>query len=62
MRATLSSGFANTDLDLLLKRHGIQRVIVMGLIARVRGGDGPLCRGPRLRGHNGEGCDCGLLR
>jgi ureidoacrylate peracid hydrolase len=28
-----SSGFANTDLDLLLKRHGIQRVIVMGLIA-----------------------------
>jgi nicotinamidase-related amidase len=28
-----SSGFANTDLDLLLKRHAIQRVIVMGLIA-----------------------------
>jgi nicotinamidase-related amidase len=28
-----SSGFANTDLDLLLKRHGIQRVIVIGLIA-----------------------------
>src|SRR5262249_30245730 len=28
-----SSGFANTDLDLLLKRHGIQRLIVMGLIA-----------------------------
>ena len=28
-----SSGFANTDLDLLLKRHGIRRIIVMGLIA-----------------------------
>jgi ureidoacrylate peracid hydrolase len=28
-----SSGFANTDLDLLLKRHGIQRIIVIGLIA-----------------------------
>jgi Isochorismatase family len=28
-----SSGFANTDLDLQLKRHGIGRVIVMGLIA-----------------------------
>jgi ureidoacrylate peracid hydrolase len=28
-----SSGFANTDLDLLLKRHGIHRLIVMGLIA-----------------------------
>jgi len=28
-----SSGFANTDLDLLLKRHGVQRLIVIGLIA-----------------------------
>lgn len=28
-----SSGFANPDLDLQLKRHGIERVIVMGLIA-----------------------------
>src|SRR5262245_50703009 len=28
-----SSGFANTDLDLLLKRHGIHRIIVIGLIA-----------------------------
>ena len=28
-----SSGFANTDLDLLLKRHGVQRIIVVGLIA-----------------------------
>ncbi|WP_231513579.1 isochorismatase family cysteine hydrolase [Mycobacterium paragordonae] len=28
-----SSGFANTDLDLLLKRHGIHRLIVIGLIA-----------------------------
>src|SRR5262245_24173375 len=28
-----SSGFANTDLDLQLKKHGIQRLIVIGLIA-----------------------------
>jgi ureidoacrylate peracid hydrolase len=28
-----SSGFANTDLDLQLKRHGVQRLIAMGLIA-----------------------------
>jgi ureidoacrylate peracid hydrolase len=28
-----SSGFANTDLDLLLKRHGIQQLIMIGLIA-----------------------------
>ncbi|MCV7103615.1 cysteine hydrolase family protein [Mycobacterium palustre] len=28
-----SSGFANTDLDLLLKRHGVRRLIAMGLIA-----------------------------
>ena len=28
-----SSGFANTDLDLQLKRHGVQKLIVIGLIA-----------------------------
>jgi nicotinamidase-related amidase len=28
-----SSGFANTDLDLQLKRHGIQKLIIIGLIA-----------------------------
>jgi ureidoacrylate peracid hydrolase len=28
-----SSGFANTDLDLQLKRHGIQKLVVIGLIA-----------------------------
>jgi ureidoacrylate peracid hydrolase len=28
-----SSGFANTDLDLLLKKQGIQQLIVIGLIA-----------------------------
>jgi len=28
-----SSGFANTDLDLQLKRHGICKLIVAGLIA-----------------------------
>ena len=30
-----SSGFANTDLDLQLKRHGIQQLIVIGLIAHI---------------------------
>lgn len=28
-----SSGFANTDLDLQLRRHGVDRVIVVGLLA-----------------------------
>ncbi|KAK9482237.1 Isochorismatase-like protein [Lipomyces starkeyi] len=28
-----SSGFANTDLDVQLKRHGVHRLIVIGLIA-----------------------------
>lgn len=28
-----SSGFANTDLDLLLKRHGIHQLVMTGLIA-----------------------------
>jgi nicotinamidase-related amidase len=28
-----SSGFANTDLDLHLKKHGIQKLIIIGLIA-----------------------------
>jgi nicotinamidase-related amidase len=28
-----SSGFANTDLDLQLKKHGIHRLIVIGLVA-----------------------------
>ena len=28
-----SSGFANTDLDLQLKRHGIHKLIVIGLVA-----------------------------
>jgi ureidoacrylate peracid hydrolase len=28
-----SSGFANTDLDLLLKQHGIHQLIIAGLIA-----------------------------
>jgi ureidoacrylate peracid hydrolase len=28
-----SSGFANTDLDLLLRQHGIRQIIVVGLLA-----------------------------
>lgn len=32
-RSTRTSGFANTDLDLQLKKHGIHQLIVTGLIA-----------------------------
>lgn len=28
-----SSGFANTDLDMLLKQHGVRRLILIGMIA-----------------------------
>jgi len=31
-----SGGFANTDLDLQLKKHGIHKLIVIGLIAHTR--------------------------
>jgi nicotinamidase-related amidase len=31
-----SSGFANTDLDLQLKKHGIHQLIVIGLIPHTR--------------------------
>ena len=31
--ASSSAGFANTDLDLQLKKHGIHQLIVIGLIA-----------------------------
>jgi ureidoacrylate peracid hydrolase len=31
-----SSGFANTDLDLPLKRHGFRQLIVIGLITHTR--------------------------
>ena len=39
-----SSGFANTDLDLQLKKHRIHQLIVMGLIAHLCGGNCSLCR------------------
>ena len=57
-----SSGFANTDLDLQLKAHGIHQVIVIGLIAHtcieatVR-----YAARARLRGHCCEGRSGGLL-
>src|SRR5262249_19093651 len=31
-----SSGFANTDLDLQLKKHGIHKLIIIGLITHTR--------------------------
>ena len=33
MEHCCSSGFANTDLDLQVKKHGIHQLIVIGLIA-----------------------------
>jgi nicotinamidase-related amidase len=44
-----SSGFANTDLDVLLKRQGIHQLIMIGLIAHTcRGGNGSLRRRTRV--------------
>ncbi len=43
------SGFANTDLDLQLKQHGIEKIIVVGLIANsCIEFDGPLRHGTRV--------------
>jgi Isochorismatase family len=57
-----SSGFANTDLDLQLKKHGIQKLIVIGLIAHTCvEATRPLCGRTRLRRHGGKRCDGGLL-
>ena len=57
-----SSGFANTDLDLQLKKHGIQRLIIIGLdCTHVRRVDRSLRRGTWLRRHDGQGRDRGLF-
>src|SRR5262249_36597619 len=51
-----SSGFANTDLDLQLKKHGIHQLIVIGLIAHT-------CIEATVRfAHRGQRRDGGLLR
>jgi len=39
-----SSGFANTDLDLQLKKLGIHQLIIMGLIAHLCRGNCSICR------------------
>jgi isochorismate hydrolase len=50
-----SSGFANTDLDLQLKKYGIHKLIVIGLdSAYLHRSDRSLCRGAWLRGHGGK--------
>jgi hypothetical protein len=57
-----SSGFANTDLDLQLKKHGIHQLIVIGLIAHTCiEATSPLCRRTWLRGHGGQRRDSGLI-
>lgn len=54
----LSSGFANTDLDLQLKKHGVRKVIVIGMRANTCiEVHGPLRGGAGLRGHAREGRD-----
>jgi hypothetical protein len=56
-----SSGFANTDLDLQLKKYGIHRLIVWADSAYLRRSDRPLRRRARLRSHRSQGRDGGLL-
>jgi nicotinamidase-related amidase len=52
-----SSGFANTDLDLQLKKHGIHQLIVIGLIAHTWH-PSELVRCSFLK-HRGRRCDDG---
>ena len=49
-----SSGFANTDLDLQLKNHGIHQLIVIGLVAHTCISHRPLRGRAWLRRHGGE--------
>ena len=56
-----SSGFANTDLDLLLKKHGIHQLIVIGLIAHLHQSHRPLRGRACLRRHGSERRDGRLL-
>jgi ureidoacrylate peracid hydrolase len=51
----LSSGFANTDLDLQLKKHGLRSVIVIGTRQYLHRVDRSLRSRARLRGHAGKG-------
>jgi len=49
-----SSGFANTDLDLQLKKHGVHQLIVIGLIAHLHQSHRPLRGRACLRRHGSE--------
>jgi hypothetical protein len=51
----VSSGFANTDLDLQLKKHGIHKLIVIGLIAHT-------CVEATVRCGAELGCDVTMVR
>ena len=56
-----SSSFANTDLDMLLKQHGIAKVIVIGLLGQhVHRNHRPIRDRARVPRHAGEGRDRGL--
>ena len=58
-----SSGFANTDLDLQLKKHGIQQIIRHRTHSTyLHRGDRSLCCRTGLRSHDGKRRDGGLLR
>ena len=53
-----SSGFANTDLDLQLKEHGIHKLIVIGQKGEyLHRFDSALRCGARIRRDAREGCD-----
>ena len=51
------SGFANTDLNLLLKKHSIHQLIVRAHRAYLYRSDRRFCGRARLSRHNGEGCN-----
>ena len=50
-----SSGYANTDLDLQLKQHGVRRLILIGMIANTIEFDRPLRHGAWVPCHAGQG-------
>ena len=56
-----ASGFANTDLDFQLKQQGIDKVIVIGLLANTCiESHQPLRDGARLSRHAGQGRNGGI--
>jgi hypothetical protein len=51
------SGFANTDLDQQLKQHGIEKIILIGMLAHLHRVHRPFRDGARLPRHLSQRCD-----